>query len=211
MAKTRKPEVMRRLRLGDLRRYCRHRYGPVLPDDDAGRETLTDLLLPISLGPTPAKIMANVIEVTAPWMNADAAQKLVDEIMQMPEGERRPNAKVLGKRLNVTNAERERLRLWTMRPADMTDAQMAAWRKAKERARKQRKRQQAGAASRKAWLAASLTKQKPWKIEAICRRTWERRRQKPPVAGPSATRLSTTAEQPATLRPAARPKARALQ
>jgi hypothetical protein len=30
-------ETIRRLRLGDLRRFLRHRYGHTLPDDDAGR------------------------------------------------------------------------------------------------------------------------------------------------------------------------------
>ena len=43
-------ENVRRRRLGDLRRLFRYRYGPVLPDDDAGRADLHELLLPISLG-----------------------------------------------------------------------------------------------------------------------------------------------------------------
>ena len=49
-----KDERMRRLRLGDLRRPLRDRCGSVLPDDDAGREYLFELLLPISLGPNEA-------------------------------------------------------------------------------------------------------------------------------------------------------------
>jgi len=46
-----KSEMIRRLRLGDLRRLLRDRNGAVLPDDDAGREYLLELLLPISVGP----------------------------------------------------------------------------------------------------------------------------------------------------------------
>ena len=33
-------EMIRRLRLGNLRNLLRHRCGPTLPDDDAGREYL---------------------------------------------------------------------------------------------------------------------------------------------------------------------------
>ena len=43
-------EIIRRLRLGDLQKFLRFRYGHTLPDDDAGREDLHELLLPISLG-----------------------------------------------------------------------------------------------------------------------------------------------------------------
>jgi hypothetical protein len=43
--------MMRRLRLGKLRKLFRDRYGPTLADDDAGREDQHELLLPISIGP----------------------------------------------------------------------------------------------------------------------------------------------------------------
>jgi hypothetical protein len=56
-------EMIRRLRLGDLRKLFRDRYGPILPDDDAGREHLIELLLPISLGYEPDLKMRNAIEV----------------------------------------------------------------------------------------------------------------------------------------------------
>jgi hypothetical protein len=42
---------MRRLRLGDLRKLLRARCGHTLPDNDAGREYLWELLLPTSLAP----------------------------------------------------------------------------------------------------------------------------------------------------------------
>jgi hypothetical protein len=63
-------ETIRRLRLGDIRKLLRRRCGPELPDDDAGREYLYELLLPVSLGPEPVKI-ANVTEIWAPWMDAN--------------------------------------------------------------------------------------------------------------------------------------------
>jgi hypothetical protein len=116
---TTRSETMRRLRLGDLRRYCRACYGYQLPDDDAGREVLFELLLPISLGPEPSRIMSNVIAVQAPWMSQGEAGELIDQVSRMPETARKPTAKVLGERLNVTNADRERLRLCRIRPATL--------------------------------------------------------------------------------------------
>jgi uncharacterized protein YdaT len=47
-----KDENLRRQRLGDLRRLIEDRCGPILPDDDAGRDYLRELLLPISLSIT---------------------------------------------------------------------------------------------------------------------------------------------------------------
>ena len=58
-------ERMRRLRLGDLRRLLRDRCrGSILPDDDAGRDYLRELLLPISLGPHEAVTLRNSWTVT---------------------------------------------------------------------------------------------------------------------------------------------------
>lgn len=56
-----KSETMRRLRLGDVQKVLQHRYGHTLPDDDAGREDLRELLLPISLGPEAGRKMENAI------------------------------------------------------------------------------------------------------------------------------------------------------
>ena len=40
-----KPETIRRLIVGDLRRVFHHRYGALLPNDDAGHDDLELLLL----------------------------------------------------------------------------------------------------------------------------------------------------------------------
>lgn len=160
MSKT-KAETMRRLRLGDLRKLMRFRYGHTLPDDDAGREDLYELLLPISLGPEDGRKMVNAIEINAPWMNADESAELIDQINRTPSYLRKPTARRLGKKLNVTNVERERLSLRTIAPIDMTGEQLEEQRKAKKRARDQRRRRAAGAKPREAYLACSLTKLKP--------------------------------------------------
>jgi hypothetical protein len=166
-------ETLRRLRFGDLRKLLRSRYGHTLPDDDAGREDLHELLLPVSLGPQAARRMLNVIELHAPWMSRDKAGQLVDQIMRTPSHLRRPSNRQVGRRLRVTNQERELWRLWTIHPCDMTDEEMREQRKAKRRARdRQRRKRQ----PRVAYLAAnSLSRTKPWEIEGISRRTWYRK------------------------------------
>ena len=71
-------EMIRRLRLANLRKLLRDRNGPTLPDDDAGREYLLELLLPISVGPHADVKMPNAIQTWAPWMQQDEATQLID-------------------------------------------------------------------------------------------------------------------------------------
>jgi hypothetical protein len=197
-----KHEIMRRLRLGDLRRLLRDRcHGSVLPDDDAGREYLVELLLPISLGPNeavkrshaieiwgPTDRMRREIELWAPWMSEDEARELRLDINATPMWQRKPVARTLGERLQVTYAERARLQLRTIGPCDMTEAAMTLMRKQKRRQRERLRRQSRGVESRAEYLAASLSQTKPWEQEGISRRTWERRR----VASPCPINLIKT-------------------
>ena len=122
-------EMLRRLRLGNLRKLSRHRCGPILPDDDAGREYLRELLLVISVGPNADVRMPKAIEVWAPWMGQQEAIDLIDDIKRTPIWQRKPNGKVLGDRLRVTNAHREWLKLWTIAACDMSEEQAQEWRK----------------------------------------------------------------------------------
>jgi hypothetical protein len=176
MSKVSLKERLRRLRLGNIKRLLRDRYGPTLPDDDAGRDDLHELLLPVSLGKSPAKVMANFIGNWAPWMSETEAAELIQHIERTPTPLRHRTAKDLGQRLNVTNAERERLALWTIFPANMTDAQMAEWRNLKRNRRRAQRRRWAGTRGCTTYVATSLSKQKPWQLEGISRRTWYRRR-----------------------------------
>jgi hypothetical protein len=179
-------ERMRRLRLGDLRRLLGDRNGSALPDDDAGREYLKELLLPISLGPHeavkgcraieiwgPTDRMRREIEQWAPWMQEDEAEELLDEINQMPTWERKPKARTLGERLQVLYGERGRLQLKTIGCCDMTEAGMALIRRQKKRQRDRLRRLSQGAESRAVYLAAHKTsKEQPWLKLGIKRSTW---------------------------------------
>jgi hypothetical protein len=183
-----KDEILRRLRLGETRKLLRDRCGPILPDDDAGREYLRELLLPISLGPYeaikrpgaiqlwgPTDRMRHEIERWAPWMSEDEARDLRLEINSMPMWQRKPKPRTLGERLNVTYAERARLGLRTIGPCDMTEKAMALIRKQKKRQRDKLRRQLQGQQSRADYLAAhNKSKEQPWIKAGKSRATWYR-------------------------------------
>lgn len=170
-----KSEILRRLRLGNLRSLFRNRYGPILPDDDAGREDLRELLLPISVGPNANLKMPKAIELWAPWMQQDEAEGLIEDINRTPIQRRKPNARELGERLWVTNAQRERLRLWTIAACDMSRDEAAEWRKAKKRERMRQLRQSRGSKRRAEYEANSVNRTKPWLAAGVSRATWYRR------------------------------------
>jgi hypothetical protein len=176
-----KAETIRRLRFGNLVRLGQDRYGYVLPDDDAGREHLHDLLCIASLAATdPAKRMANVIENFAEQIiGADELEAITGIVNRTPFQERWHIAKTLGERHRVTNAEREQLKLWNISPCDMSAEDLAEQRKAKDRARKklyrQKLREKQGKSSRAECLANSLSKTKPWVAANVSRATWYRR------------------------------------
>jgi hypothetical protein len=177
-----KTEIMRRLRLGNLRTLLRARCAHTLPDDDAGREYLWELLLPVSLGPEAERTIHNTIEIWAPWIDVKERFDLVAQIERTPAHVRRVKATTLGERLRVTSEERECLKLWTITPVDLTDKQLKEQRKAKHRARMQRLRRTAGNKARTEYEAASLSKTRPWLALGISRRTWYRRRGTSPCA-----------------------------
>jgi len=209
-----KDERMRRLRLGDLRRLFADRCrGPILPDDDAGRDYLRELLLPISIGPHeavkgsraieiwgPTDRMRREIELWAPWMSEDETQELLDQIDLMPMWQRKPMARTLGERLQVTYGQRARLQLRTIGPCDMTEAGMALIRKQKKRQRERLRRQAGGAESRAAYLAnRRASREQPWTALGISRRTYYYRmkQEQANCTGPCQVNLTKTGYIPA--------------
>jgi hypothetical protein len=173
-------ETIRRVRLGNLKRLLRYRYGHTLPDDDAGREDLEELLCL-----TVDKNMMHVIETWAPWMLPAEAEALIAHVNRLPPELRWRSPRTLGERLRLTNKERERFKLWQIAPHDMAENELIEQRKAKARIRARRRRFSRGGQSREFYVSNSLSKQKPWVKEGISRRTWERRRAKT-VASPYA-------------------------
>jgi hypothetical protein len=206
-------ETFRRCRLGELRRLFRDRYGPysgsALPDDDAGRGDLHELLLLASMAFNPDRHMRNIIGQHAPWMTEEEAEQVMDDINRTPTYLRKPSARTLGDRLRLTSEERHRCAIRTIKPFDRTDAELAADRKAKDNLRKWRKRRATKKTPREAWLANSLSRTKPWERQKppISRRQWERNRKamsQVHVASVSAVKLTNVEEQPATSKSQAR-------
>jgi hypothetical protein len=187
-----KDETIRRLRLGNIKTLLRWRCGYELPDDDAGREYLYELLLAISLGPEADLKMANVMEIWAPWMDAKERFELVADIERTPANMRKITAKTLGERLRVTSEERKAFRLWTIAACDVTDDQRNERRRAAARARQERRRRGLGVKPR----AKSA---KPWQGLGISRATYYRRRETRPSHRETPTSRTKASIRPVTL------------
>jgi hypothetical protein len=172
-------ELIRRLRYGALIRLFRHRWGNVLPDDDAGRDDLWLLVTNVSLAAAePEKKMHHVIEMWAPWMSAEEREAYVKHVWGLDIYERIPTAKELGRRLGLTSAEREKLKLWPFKPIDKTDAELAEQAKLRERQRRARKRREKGVRTKEAYLTELASKPKPWMVQGISRSAYYRKRKR---------------------------------
>jgi hypothetical protein len=164
-------ETIRRIRLGNVQRLLRHRYGLELPDDDAGRDDLEILFCMTS---DTRHVFA--AEIWAPWMQPTEVAEISDRVKRLPPKLRWLPSEVLGQRLRVTNAQRDALKLWQIAACDVTAEERLELRKAKERARSQARRRKRNSISRAAYLAKSLSRAKPWLDEGISRRAWYRRK-----------------------------------
>jgi ElaB/YqjD/DUF883 family membrane-anchored ribosome-binding protein len=182
MSKRRRPDVemLRNFRLSEVQRLLRHRVGRHLPDDDAGREYLHELLLIASLRIiSPATLMWNLAGKWAPWMSDAERDQMIELIERTPPRQRYRTPDALGKELNLTNAERDLLAIRQIAPVDFTKAERAARsmlrKRERDKLRRAQARRQAGARSRADYLAANqLSRKQPWKSAGISRATWYR-------------------------------------
>jgi hypothetical protein len=117
----------------------------------------------------------NTIELYAPWMQTDEVEELIQHLSLTPHYRKVRTAEELGRLLHLTNADRERLKLWRIRPVDMTTEQLAQQTKERERIRRAAQRRKKGIRTKEAYLAELADRPKPWLSEGISRRTWERR------------------------------------
>lgn len=88
-------------------------------------------------------------------------------------------AEPLGKKLQLTAAERTSLRITTIAPCDQTPAEREAARKERKRQRdrdrRRRQRAAAGGIPRAQYEATSKSQKRPWEAEGMSKRTWYRR------------------------------------
>ena len=111
----RQPVSLVALRIADLRRLFRARYGRTLPDDDAGREDARIMAHHLARLANPERRIAAWLELHAPWMAAADVATLITKVMTKPL---RWRADKLAVRLNLFDAERHRLRITTIGAVD---------------------------------------------------------------------------------------------
>ncbi|MGY2845636.1 hypothetical protein ACVIWU_004493 [Bradyrhizobium sp. USDA 4509] len=141
--KERNPDAfMARLRLRELERIYARRYGPVLPDDDAGRDDLEIAAHHI------AHLRGDVVDhiaawtaLWAPWLPKHEARNLAERVKAQPQEWK---AETLAWRLRLTKVERSALDIRTIRAIDQTDAE-------RDTAKRERKRER----DRERWRAKS--------------------------------------------------------
>ena len=108
---------------------------------------------------------------------------------------RLPKPREIAKRVHFTNEQRERHRIWTLPPVDMTKEQLAEQRRRKDRERKKLARRKAQVETRGIYLASfanSINKTKPWLDQdpPVSRSTFFRRKAKVQAARPMRLGLS---------------------
>lgn len=131
------------LRLNDLARLFRARYGITLPDDDAGRDDLHVALCHIAMLSNSRERMGRYVETWAPWLTVAEARQAIDAALTNPQ---RWKADQLAWRMRLTAADRQSLGITTIGAVDMNKAARVRLRKAKARSREQARRQRIKAA-----------------------------------------------------------------
>lgn len=134
---------MAALRLNDLARLFRVRYGLVLPEDDAGRDDLQVALSHIAPLANSRPRMARYIEIWAPWLTVGEAKGMINQALTEA---RVWNADQLAWRLHLTAADRTSLGITTIGAVDLNKAARIRLRKEKARARERVRRQRRRAA-----------------------------------------------------------------
>jgi hypothetical protein len=159
------------LRIAELRRLFQSRYGHVLPDDDAGRDEAIVMAHHLARGQDAEHRIGLWLGLWAPWMAASEVNKLVAKVVAKPI---RWRADKLGIRLNLAEAERNRLAITTIGSVEVTKAERILRRRLQARTRKQRRRRAAGAEPRADYEANSISRTKPWVRLGMSRAGWYR-------------------------------------
>ena len=144
----------------------------MLTDDDSGRDDALTMAHHLARRPgDQQRRIASWIDLHAPWMAADELADLITAVLAKPL---RWRADKLGARLNLTDADRRRLRITTIGAVDRTKAERIADRKQRKREAERARRRARGTRPRKQYEAASLSATKPWLAAGCSRATWYR-------------------------------------
>jgi hypothetical protein len=176
-------ERVRRLRYGHVLKLIRFRYGANgVPHDEAGRPDLMELVWLASSAPAGADMkVLHCIELYAPWMDEEEKRDLMELVAITPTYEKAKTSQELGNKLLLSNADRERLRLYSIRPHDLTPEEFERQPKARKKASRAAKRRRDGVKTREKYLTELKAKPKPWEGSGLSRSQWYRRRKRDEV------------------------------
>jgi hypothetical protein len=151
--------LMGRKRLRDLGRFFHHRYGGLtLPDDDSGRADLAVALDHIVRRSDGALFLRKWVGSWAAWISDLELEKMVSTAGLTW------TATALGTHLRLTDDERTKLKITTIAPRDLTDAEWEKIRKSRKRQRdRDSKRRERG----KATAARKMPKPKELRMDVV--------------------------------------------
>jgi hypothetical protein len=142
---------MAALRLSDLARLFRSRYGITFPDDDAGRDDLHVALSHIATLSNSKNRMQHYVEIWAPWLTIAEARCMIDRALTNPQIWK---ADQLAWRMRLTAADRNALGITTIGAIDLNKAGRTKARKVRARERQRANRRAKGAKPRAEYLAS---------------------------------------------------------
>jgi hypothetical protein len=155
----------------DLEAVIFGRCGRRLPDDDAGREYLDQLVKHwVRLVPNGISSARANARLRAPWLTVPELDDLIASAVESLESPA-VSARKLGRKLRLTADEVVRRGITTITAFDHG----ANGTRRRQRSWVAKARRANGARPREEYLATSKSRTKPWEAEGICRRTWERR------------------------------------
>jgi hypothetical protein len=180
MSRAQMPDYLqRRFRIAELGRIFRSRYhGAALPDDDAGRGDLEELLFAHATSPRcdEAQLRSIADYWASPDVDTTTIDRLIEKVLATPLRLRRRRAETVGKSLLLRFEERERLGVRTIRSTDKTADEIKLIRLRRKTDWQTAQRRQRGVVSRAVYLAAnSINRTKPWLALGMSKATWYRR------------------------------------
>ncbi len=160
------------IRLREIERLITDMYGPVLPDDDAGREIAMLALNTIAYkkAKDPEWLMRDWIARRAPCINGEELDARICSVLGQPM---RYRADTLAQELGLLYVDRQRLAITTIGAIDVPKEQRDELRRERDKIRKRMKRRKAGAVPREQFEAESVRAKAA--AEGINPSTWYRR------------------------------------
>jgi hypothetical protein len=109
-------------------------------------------------------------------MGDEEAEELIDRINRTPDYQRKRDKYEMGRVWGLTYEERQKWKIRTVRPCDLTEEEFLERCKARKQYVRYLRRRKAGQQTRAEWLASrTASRRQPWKEEGIGRSTWYRR------------------------------------